>query len=123
MTNQTVHGLTVEEIARLRAVRPVKARKLITIEGEQRPYDQGEWVVFNPQGDPVGCMTPNAESGDDPVKAAKRFWWSSAEALEHLVKGYRIELMSRDRWEREIYPLMLSGARKAAAAASSGETR
>lgn len=122
MSDQTVHGLTVEDIARLRAKRPVKARKLITIEGEQRPYDQGEWVVYNPQGEPTGCMRPSAASGDDPVKAAKEFWETGSEALEHLAKGYRIELMSRDRWEREIYPLMFSGARKAAAA-SSGETR
>ena len=98
-----------------RPYRPVKARKLITIEGEQRPYDQGEWVVYNPQGNAIGCMSPDAATGDDPAKAAKRFWWSSAEALEHLAKGYRIELMSRERWEREVLPVIRGGTTRPAA--------
>ncbi|MCC5574568.1 hypothetical protein IMZ11_02795 [Microtetraspora sp. AC03309] len=86
------------------------ARKLINIEGEQRPYDQGEWVVYNPQGAPSGCMRPSAASADDPVKAAREFWESSAEALEYLTKGYRIELMSRERWQREVYPQLMGDA-------------
>jgi hypothetical protein len=86
------------------------ARKLITIEGEQRPYDQGEWVVFDPQGRPSGCMLTSAATGDDPVKAAREFWDDNKSAMEHLIKGFRIELMTRERWSREIYPQMFGGA-------------
>jgi len=83
------------------------ARKLITIEGVERPYDEGEWVVYNPQGAPSGCMRPDARTADDPVKAAREFWGDNKTAMEHLTRGYRIELMSRERWQAEIYPQML----------------
>lgn len=82
-------------------------RKLITIEGKQRPYDEGEWVVYDPQGAPSGCMRPDARIGDDAVKAAREFWGGNTEAMGYLTRGYRIELMSRERWQREIYPQLL----------------
>lgn len=87
------------------------ARNLITIEGEQRPYDQGTWVVFNKDGHPTGCMLTSAATGDDPVKAAREFWETNAEAMRHLIEGYRIELVTYDRYSREIYPQMIRGAR------------
>lgn len=87
----------------------MSARKLITIEGEQMPYDQGEWVVYDPQGAPSGCMLTSARTGDDPVAAAREFWGDSKTAMERLTRGYRIELMTRERWSREIYPQMLAG--------------
>lgn len=92
------------------------ARKLITIEGEQRPCDQGTWVVFNKDGHPTGCMVTSAATGDDPVKAAREFWDGNAEAMRHLVEGYRIVLMTRERYSREVYPRMLSAAREELAA-------
>ena len=86
----------------------MKARKLITIEGEQRPYTDGEWVVYDPDGNPTGCMHATAKSGDDPVAAAREFWQTNAEAMKHLVQGYRIELMLFDRWKTEVYPRMFA---------------
>lgn len=80
------------------------ARKLITIEGEQRLYTEGEWVVYDSQNRPDGCMHADAASGDDPVKAAREFWGGSTEAMKHLIKGYRIELMTWERCKREILP-------------------
>ncbi|WP_433364327.1 hypothetical protein [Streptosporangium sp. CA-115845] len=83
------------------------ARKLITIEGQQRPYTDGEWVVYAPDGSAWGSMRPGARTADDPVKAAREFWGGSTEAMGYLVRGYRIELMSRERWQREIFPQLL----------------
>lgn len=90
------------------------ARKLINIEGRQLPYDQGMWAVYDTQHHPVGSMICSARTGDDPVKAAREFWGTASIALEHLARGYRIELMTRARWKAEVAPVMLADAEKAA---------
>jgi len=85
----------------------MSARKLVAIEGEQRPYPEGVWVVFMPDGFPSGVMNGSAKTGDDPVKAAREFWDGPNEAIKNLAAGYRIELVSRDRWRNELLPIHL----------------
>lgn len=70
------------------------ARKKITIEGRELPYDQGEWVVWNPQGTFVGCMSTSAYIGDDVTKAARSYF---DDPIRSLNEGYRIELILRER--------------------------
>ncbi len=86
------------------------ARKLITIEGQQMPWDQGEWVFYDAEGRPYGCMSANARSGDDPVKAAREFWCGSTEAMTRLARGHSLKLMTFARWKAEIYPLLRGGS-------------
>ena len=85
----------------------MSARKLIPIEGQQRPYPEGVWVVFMPDGFPSGVMNTSAKVGDDPAKAARDFWEGSAEAIKHLAGGYQIKLVSRERWRNELLPIHL----------------
>lgn len=89
------------------------ARKQILIEGQQRPYPEGAWVVFTPDGFPMGVMNTSAKVGDDPVKAAREFWDSANEAIRKLAAGYRIELVSRERWRNELLPIHLGTTAKA----------
>ena len=86
------------------------ARKQIAIEGEQRPYPEGVWVVFMPDGFPSGVMNASAKTGDDPVKAAREFWDGPNEAIKQLSAGYRIELTTRQRWRDEFLPIHLGTA-------------
>ena len=44
------------------------------------------------------------------LKAAREFWDGSSEAIKHLAAGYRIELVSRDRWRNELLPIHLGTA-------------
>ncbi len=89
------------------------ARKLIAIEGRERPYPEGVWVAFMPDGFPCGVMNGSAKIADDPAKAAREFWGGSAEAIRKLAAGYRIELVSRQRWREELMPIHLGTSTQA----------
>jgi hypothetical protein len=65
------------------------------------------WVAFMPDGFPCGVMNPSHTSGDDPAKAAKEFWETTAGALQHLTAGYRLELVPRERWRNELMAIHL----------------
>lgn len=69
--------------------------------------DRKLWVAFMPDGFPMGCMNRNPKSGDDPAKAAREFWDTSANALKHVTTGYRIELVAWERWSKELLPIHL----------------
>lgn len=90
----------------------MSARKLITIEGQRRLYPEGVWAVFMPDGFPCGVMNGSAKVGDDPVKAAREFWDGANEAIRKLAAGYRIELVSRERWRNELLPIHLGETAK-----------
>lgn len=89
------------------------ARKLIVIEGQQRLYPEGVWAVFTPTGFPCGVMNGSAKVGDDPVKAAREFWETPDEAIRNLAAGYRIELVTRERWRKELLPIHLGETTRA----------
>lgn len=91
------------------------ARKLIAIDGERRPYTDGLWAAFMPDGFPCGVMNPTARTCDDPVAAAREFWGDSNEAIAKLGAGYRMELISRDRWRNELLPIHLGIATRGGA--------
>lgn len=78
---------------------------MVTIDGEEYPLGEAEWVAYNPAGDPTGCMYASSESSDDPDRAAREFW--DDEAAERLAAGYRLVLMTRRQWRREIHPQMV----------------
>lgn len=85
----------------------MNARKHIEIEGQSRPYPEGVWVAFMPDGFPCGVMNGSAKIAADPVKAAREFWDGANEAIRKLAAGYRIELVSRERWRNELLPIHL----------------
>lgn len=72
-------------------------RKKIEIEGVERPYDEGHWVLWGPDGQACGFMWPDARTAADPVKAARAFFGDNSTAIARLNQGYRVELMT---WER-----------------------
>jgi hypothetical protein len=88
----------------------MSARKLITIEGQKRPYSDGMWAVFMPDGFPCGAMNPTARTCDDLVAAAREFWGDANEAIKKLGDGYRMEMVSRERWRNELLPIHLGEA-------------
>jgi hypothetical protein len=94
----------------------MSTRKQIAIEGQQRPYPEGVWVVFTPDGFPSGVMNTSAKTGDDPVKAAREFWDGPNKAIRQLAAGYRIELTTRQRWRNELMPIHLGTAAQGGAA-------
>lgn len=84
------------------------ARIKIPIEGKQRPYTEGEWVVFTPAAFPIGFMhvehkhVRKVASGmyeADPEKAFRDYWSWNPETtpLRAAMEGYRIELMDREK--------------------------
>jgi len=78
---------------------------MVTIDGEEYPLGEAEWVAFNPAGEPTGCMYASSATGDDPAKAAREFW--EDDAVEKLTAGHRLQLMTRRQWRREILPQMV----------------
>lgn len=108
------------------------ARIKIKIDGELRPYTDGEWVVFNDHDFPIGFMRVEYKhinkriGGDleiyceaDPLKAWRDFWAFSTEEAKRraLERGYRIELVTQERM-RELLTVHLG---KAPATVGTGE--
>ena len=81
-----------------------------TADGEQVSIRQARWVIWDPDGEAVGSMYTTPYIRSSVARAAVAFWESRKEAKERLDEGYRLELISRERWDREIYPRFLSPA-------------
>lgn len=90
------------------------SRTTITIDGREHPPSDGEWVFWSPDGEPVGCMHVSRRTWDDPGKAAREFWDTATEAMNRLARGYRVELMTRERWAAEVMPRMRLRSEQAA---------
>jgi hypothetical protein len=86
----------------------VSTRRTIVINGVEYAPRDCDWVVWSPSGEPVGCSLVRSPAYDDPGKAARQFWGTATEAMNHLARGYRLELMTHERWAAEVMPLMLS---------------
>lgn len=74
----------------------------IELDGEEvRPKD-AMWIVYNPKGVPVNFFTSDVATLDDVSRAARVFWVGGTDAIKALNLGYSLELVSPNRFIKEI---------------------
>jgi hypothetical protein len=77
------------------------------IDGQYVPLAKCDWVKFAPCGCPTGvCIASYAPTEE---QAWKEFYEYARDRAKARRDGYRLELMSHERYSREVYPRMKAG--------------
>lgn len=82
-------------------------RLLIELEGKIVPVADCDWVLYAPCGCPIGLTVAAAAPTEDP--AWESHYPRKRERDARRRDGYRMELMTRDRWAAEVMPAMRAG--------------
>lgn len=78
----------------------------IVIDGQDvRPKD-AMWVVTNPDGVVVDGFASDVSTRDDISRAARSYWSGQTEAILALNAGWRIKIVTRRTFLRDIAPKM-----------------
>lgn len=74
----------------------------VTLNGQEvRPKDT-TWVVWDPQGEPVGYFESDTSIRTDVARAARVYWSGSTPAILALNEGYKITLVTNRTFLREV---------------------
>ncbi|ADD40063.1 hypothetical protein [Stackebrandtia nassauensis] len=82
----------------------------VRIDGADVALGECEWVLWASCGCPNGCALADKHGGTPLVTeelAWRAFYTTRRDVEDHKKRGFRLELMTRDRWSAEVYPLML----------------
>lgn len=88
----------------------------IELDGKMVPLAGCDWVLYAPCGCPIGCTVAAVAHTED--LAWKSHYPLKRERAAHQSAGYRMELMTHERWGAEVMPAMLARCQHAAAGQS-----
>ncbi|ADD45882.1 hypothetical protein [Stackebrandtia nassauensis] len=79
----------------------------VRIDGADVALGECEWVLWAPCGCPIGCALASEGNRATEELAWKGFYPNQRDIDDHKKSGFRLELMTRQHWSAEVYPLML----------------
>jgi hypothetical protein len=79
----------------------------IELDGATAPLEECDWVLFAPCGCPAGCMVADVAPSEE--LAWKEFYPRKRDQGRAQKQGYRMVLMTRERWAAEVMPAMKAG--------------